>query len=134
MSQRTDNKLLRSVWSSRVLPLGEARLVAAAARGAARLSHSIVSESIAVSLGLCAHRAQKDLLGSTFWPYFCISVSFGNGSAASCAYPSFEWRQRCSAQSPLARDVSGALASAAWAEDFFLTRPLRMVLAGIFFR
>ena len=46
------------------------------ARTASRRRPFISETPIAVSLGLCARRAQKDLLSMTVWPYFCISVSF----------------------------------------------------------
>ena len=38
---------------------------------------------VPVSLNLCQHGAQRYPLGPTFGHTFCISVSFGNGSAAS---------------------------------------------------
>ena len=38
---------------------------------------------VPVSLPLCTSRAQRDPLGPTFGARVCISVSFGNGSAAS---------------------------------------------------
>ena len=50
----------------------------------------------AVSLPLCTDRPQWYPLGPIFWPSFCISVSFGNGPAASLRLTPFQCWQRCS--------------------------------------